>query len=187
MGGSLTVHSAGAGMGATFTLRLPLKRKDDTQKQPSLPGAVEQAPAGAAADIDDSLSKPGRAFQEPAITPKVVERLRELADDGDDDILTELIDTFLRSAPRMLADANDANSRRAPGDLALAAHTLQGSCSNFGAKPLRELAEHLETLARSPDFHNSSEAESQAGQMLNNIQRELDRVSLALGAYRNSL
>ena len=37
MGGSLTVQSAGPGMGATFTLRLPLNQKDDTQNEAPVP------------------------------------------------------------------------------------------------------------------------------------------------------
>jgi HPt (histidine-containing phosphotransfer) domain-containing protein len=140
-----------------------------------------------AAGAGDSLGKPGRATQEPAIAPESMEGLRELATDANDNILTELIDTFLDNAPRILAEAADALSCRSPAALAQAAHTLGGSCSNFGAKPLQELSAQLETLARSPDFQDSPNAESRAGQLLYAIRRELERVGAALGGYRNSL
>jgi two-component system sensor histidine kinase/response regulator len=156
-----------------------------------------------AAGMDDYLSKPIRfedlravvqrlqpgrapASREPAIAAESLEALRELAADGNDGILAELIDTFLDNAPKILASASDALSHHAPADLALAAHTLMGSCSNFGAKPLWELSAQLEALARSPDFLDSPHAEFQATQLLSAIRGELDRVSAALGEYRNT-
>jgi len=173
MGGSLTVHSAGTGAGATFTLKLPLN-----------PATVGQMPPP---DGNDVSSKPGRAAREPAIAPETVEALRELATDEDDDVLTELIDTFLDNAPRTLTKAGDALSRHSPAGLAQAAHTLMGSCSNFGAKPLQDLSAQLESLARSPDYLDSPDAESRAGELLDAIRGELERVATALGAYRKKL
>ena len=68
-----------------------------------------------------------------------------------------------------------------------AAHTLMGSCSNFGAKPLQDLSAQLESLARSPDYLDSPDAESRAGELLDAIRGELERVATALGAYRKKL
>jgi signal transduction histidine kinase/HPt (histidine-containing phosphotransfer) domain-containing protein len=210
MGGSLTVHSAGTGTGATFTLRLPLSQKEQTPKNPSVsavdepvagrtataiqpPKPLVSAPAGGngcegldaqearGSDVFPGESGAGRG---PAIAPESVEALRELATDASDDILTELIDTFLESAPRIVADADEALGRRSPAALALAAHTLAGSCSNFGAKPLQEMSVQLETLARSPEFEGSASAQSQAGRLLIEIRGELERVAAALGGYR---
>ena len=153
-----------------------------------------------AAGMDDYLSKPlrfedlravinrlqpGRAMQGPAIAPESLEALRELATDGNANILAELIDTFLESAPRIVAEAGNALTRRAPAGLAHSAHTLMGSSSNFGAKALQELCGQLENLARTPDFLESAHAETRAGQLLKAIQRELGRVGAALEAYRN--
>ncbi len=154
-----------------------------------------------AAGMDDYLSKPvrfedlravvkrlhlGRAAEDPAITPESIAALRELATDGNGGILTELIDTFLDNTPKLMAQAGDALERRAPDALALAAHTLRGSCSNFGAKPLQELSAQLETIARSPDFRGSPHAESRAAELLSAIRREFERVRSALGEYRNT-
>jgi HPt (histidine-containing phosphotransfer) domain-containing protein len=191
MGGSLTVQSAGAGRGATFTLKLPLTQSGDSRNHPPAPDAAPKGAPAPAAQAPIMNAKPAPAAQElaaivePAIAPESVEALRELATDADDDILTELIDTFLESAPKIVAEATEALSRRSPEILARAAHTLMGSSSNFGAKPLGALCAQLESLARSPDFSNSPDAEIQAVQLLDAIRRELERVDAALSRYRN--
>jgi signal transduction histidine kinase/HPt (histidine-containing phosphotransfer) domain-containing protein len=191
MGGSLTVQSAGAGRGATFTLKLPLTQSGDSRNHPPAPDASPKGAPAPAAQAPIVNAKPAPAAQElapivePAIAPESVEALRELATDADDDILTELIDTFLESAPKIVAEATEALSRRSPEILARAAHTLMGSSSNFGAKPLGALCAQLESLARSPDFSNSPDAEIQAVQLLDAIRRELERVDAALSRYRN--
>jgi two-component system sensor histidine kinase/response regulator len=154
-----------------------------------------------AAGMDDYLSKPlrfealreivkryqpVRPSAEPAITLENIEALRDLGTEESGDVLPELIDTFLENAPRIVLEARDAFTARAPAVLAQAAHTLMGSCSNFGARPLQEFCAQLESLARSPDFPRSSQDESRARQLLTAIQGELDRVGAALGQYRNT-
>jgi HPt (histidine-containing phosphotransfer) domain-containing protein len=130
---------------------------------------------------------PDRGPQGPAIAPENVEALRELATDDNDNILTELIDTFLDNSTRILGEARDALSRRSMDVLGHAAHTLRGSCSNFGAKPLENLSAQLEALARSPESLDSPDAQTQAGKLLDAIRRELERVGAALGGYRKDL
>jgi len=226
MGGGLTVHSAGTGMGATFTLRLPLSHADYRQDLPpasgaSIPASTDpesvRTPVVEACGVDQPactgrVPSPGsystavprhQAYDaplpvctppitpapgvlEPAISPESVESLRELATDDDDNIVTELIDTFLDSAPRVLAEACDALARRAPAALGLAAHTLMGSCSNFGANPLRKLSAQLEALARAPDFQGSPDTEARAAKLLDEIRLELNRVGIALAGFRKS-
>jgi len=155
-----------------------------------------------AAGMDDYLSKPvhfedlsavvkrlrpKRSEQEPAIGEESLEALRELGTDGfgeNGDILTDLIDTFLENAAQIFAQATDALSRRQPATLALSAHTLKGSCSNFGATPLERLCAELEGVARCPDFLESTSLESRAGQLLKDARREFERVSRALVEYR---
>ncbi len=220
MGGSLTAQSAGAGMGATFTLRLPLNQKDDTRKHSAAPErdrtVNQQAAASQAAEpgceavagmngrkplhasreglnppeaegTEDIPGRPELGARRPAIAPENVEALRELATDDNDNILTELIDTFMDNSTRILAEAGDALSRRSRDVLGHAAHTLKGSCSNFGAKPLEELSTQLEALARSPDFQDSPNAQADGGKLLDALRRELERVGAALCGYRKSL
>lgn len=135
----------------------------------------------------NSWTCPSLAYQGPAIAPENVEALRELATDDNDNILTELIDTFLENSTRILAEARDALSRRSMDLLGQAAHTLRGSCSNFGAKPLEDLSAQLEALTRSPDSLDSPTAQTRAGKLLNAIRRELNRVAAALSGYRKDL
>ena len=153
-----------------------------------------------AAGMDDYLSKPlrfedlrtvvkryqpTRPGDEPAITGESIEALRDLGTDGTDDILAELIDTFMENAPRILTEAGDALTSGSPEALAQAAHTLRGSCSNFGAKPLQDLCRQLETLAHSKEFSDSPKSEPAARKLIKAMQAELDRVDLALAQYRS--
>jgi CheY-like chemotaxis protein len=151
------------------------------------------------AGMDDYLSKPlrfedlstvVRKYQpgrpatpsaEPAIALERIEALREL---GDAEILTDLIDTFTGNAAQILAEAMLALADGRGADLTRAAHTLRGSCSNFGANALQALSRQLETLGRTPEFHESAPARAEAEHLLRAIEEELDRVSVALNQYR---
>jgi len=154
-----------------------------------------------AAGMDDYLSKPlrfealrdvvhryrpARLGEQHAITHENVEALRDLGAGDDDGILTELIDTYLDNAPRIVAQAAEALKNHQPALIARAAHTLMGSSSNFGAKPLQELCGQLETLARSHELAGSLPDDRRAGELLAAIQAELGRVEAVLGQYRSA-
>jgi HPt (histidine-containing phosphotransfer) domain-containing protein len=55
-----------------------------------------------------------------------------------------LIDSFTASTPQLLSQARDALSN--PRELSAIAHTIKGSCSNFGARPMEALCLQLEHL-----------------------------------------
>ncbi len=63
-------------------------------------------------------------------------------------------------------------------DLAIAAHTLKGSCSNFGATPLRELCAQIEHAGL--NGHTDLTAD-----LVASAENELCRVIEALKPYRN--
>jgi HPt (histidine-containing phosphotransfer) domain-containing protein len=96
-----------------------------------------------------------------------------------------LIDTFMKSAPRIVEEMNGALAQGPVAAVAQSAHTLMGSCSNFGAKPLQELCRELETLARQPGFRESAPSMAEAAELLKEIGAELDRVGAALNQYRS--
>jgi HPt (histidine-containing phosphotransfer) domain-containing protein len=63
-------------------------------------------------------------------------------------LAAEVVDSFLRNAPRRLTAMRRALAAGDPEALADAAHALCGSCGTVGATPLRELAGQLEALGR---------------------------------------
>jgi HPt (histidine-containing phosphotransfer) domain-containing protein len=74
--------------------------------------------------------------------------LRELQEDGDDDLLGELIDLFLADAPTRIEAIRDAVTRQDWVALTATAHSLKGSCGSLGALPLAELCGRLERCGR---------------------------------------
>jgi HPt (histidine-containing phosphotransfer) domain-containing protein len=82
-----------------------------------------------------------------AIDLEAISSFRVLDDLTGDDLLVKLIDVFLDNSPKVLADARAALAAQASPQLARAAHTLKGSCSNFGAARLRAACERLEEYA----------------------------------------
>jgi two-component system sensor histidine kinase/response regulator len=120
-------------------------------------------------------SVPASVVQElaPAVDEKALDALRELQQEGEPDLLGELIDLFFEDAPNTLKALQVAV---AGGDLANAsrhAHTLRGCSANLGAK---QLASHCETLERQPPTTHPADTR----QALQRIELELDRVKLAL-------
>jgi len=125
-----------------------------------------------AAGMDDYVSKPihpevldqvlRRWLRKPAIAPSelapvappgpgaaspideaVIETLLSIDEDGA--LLVEVIDTFLRIAPKRLESLREASD---PRSLEHAAHSFLGSCANLGARRMADLCARLEHLGR---------------------------------------
>ena len=81
----------------------------------------------------------------PLIDRATFEELKQMSGD---EFISELIDTFLDDAPKMMQDikialnANDADSFRR------AAHSMKSNAATFGASQLAEQAKELESLGR---------------------------------------
>lgn len=77
---------------------------------------------------------------------------------GDEELLRELVSTFLEELPRMMQmihaaiDANDASP------VQRAAHTIKGALGHFGAQTGYDLAYRVETCGRSGDMQAAAEA-----------------------------
>ncbi len=67
-------------------------------------------------------------------------------DDGDGDLLRDLIELFLDQTPPQLAAVREASERGDAGGLREAAHALRGSSVTIGAGPMTELCRELEAL-----------------------------------------
>ena len=139
-----------------------------------------------ATGMDNYISKPMRiadlksALDEAAspasesIDVAVLANLRELTGEDSPEILSELIELFAASTPPLLSQARDALSN--PRELAVIAHTIKGSCSNFGARAMEALCLQLEQL----DGEGGSAA---AENLVAAIEREFLNVCAALESH----
>lgn len=88
--------------------------------------------------------KPQPSAQEKEKMDAQIANLRQL---GGDQFVREMIDLFLDNSPKQIAAARAAVQAGEFGVVERAVHSLKSSASNFGAEPLRQLAESLERLA----------------------------------------
>ena len=70
----------------------------------------------------------------------VLEQYRELQDEGDPDIVAELIDTFLSDIPNRVSGIREALDSANPTQLEHEAHNLKGSSANLGAHTLASIS-----------------------------------------------
>jgi HPt (histidine-containing phosphotransfer) domain-containing protein len=103
--------------------------------------------------------------------------LRPLIESGMGDIVPQLIEIFLETAPRTIEVGRNALGDSRARELADAAHQLRGSCSNFGAERLRELCKRLEEAGR-------AESLQAAPELLESVEKEFDRVRGELLSHR---
>lgn len=87
----------------------------------------------------------------PVFDPQAIEDLRALNPE-DPAFLKELIDLFIQDVPGRIAEIEQAIASKNSELLTRAAHTIKGSCSNFGAANLRESSHAMEMQGRASDF-----------------------------------
>lgn len=74
--------------------------------------------------------------------------LRSLQEEGEDDLLAELIDLFLQDAPTRVTAIREAVELGNWAALAERAHSLKGSCASLGAVHMADLCARLEAMGR---------------------------------------
>ena len=149
------------------------------------------------AGMDDYLSKPvrfgdlGAALQQspaarrgvPANAAPAVENVvcqerlssfRQLEAECGQTVLVSVIDLFIERTPPMFQEARRAVKSDDTLRLARLAHTMKGSCSNFGAHRMLAACERLEAAARGNGGREGMEG------MLDEIEREFASVRTAL-------
>ena len=113
------------------------------------------------------------------LDPAAWENLREMVG-GDAEFISELVDTFLEDAPRMLSDMHQALKDGDATVLRRAAHSLKSNSAEFGAMALSSLCRELEELGKAGTF-------SSVDELLARVEAEFAQVKVALEAARQEL
>ena len=109
------------------------------------------------------------------IDRSILQELRELQGEGDPDIVSELVELFLESAPESIEMIRESLSKGDPDLLAKAAHNLKSSSAALGAFGLSQISREMEMRGRSGDLSDASD-------MLNRLKAEYRQVEDALKA-----
>jgi two-component system, sensor histidine kinase and response regulator len=94
----------------------------------------------------------GEDSEEDPLDQSVLAGLRELQEEGEPDILKEMVELFLTDVPPHLAALRGAVEAGDAHSVEQIAHTLKGSCGNMGAKRIEALCTELEEIGRSGDL-----------------------------------
>ena len=104
----------------------------------------------------------------------MIETLRDL-DDGEGEVLCELVELFLADCPDRIDEMRGAMENGDEELMRRAAHTLKGSSRNLGASGLADICQIIETKS-----HESNMEE--ASKLIPDVETELGRVRVALNS-----
>ena len=96
------------------------------------------------------LVRPPKMSSQSVLDESILEELRDISPNEGSNIVRELINLFLESAPQRIAQINECLSD--PPGLAFHAHALRSMGLNLGAKRIVDLSQQLEELGRSGDL-----------------------------------
>jgi PAS domain S-box-containing protein len=138
-----------------------------------------------AAGMDDYLTKPVQATElarvlaqlapSAAVAPAFDEEAALERLGGDRELLRELAEMFVESAPELIAAVREAAGRRDARALERAAHSLKGSAATFSAAGAVEAAQAVESKAKTGDLSVVDEA-------ISGLERETARLQESLAA-----
>ncbi len=106
--------------------------------------------------------------------------LRSLQEEGEDDLLVELIDLFLQDAPERISAIGEAVAVRDWERIGERAHSLKGSCASLGAVQMSLLCARLEAMGR------DMAPRGEAAEAYAELERQYGQVRLALERERNA-
>ncbi len=135
---------------------------------------IKRETPGPSLPVSDNTS----AKKEESVDPvdfRVIEGLRELQNEGEPDLLTELVEMFLSDVSSRLASLREAVETEDAQAVEQIAHALKGSCGNMGASRMAELCAELQDVGASGDL-------SRAPGLLEGTEAEFDRVRPVLEA-----
>ena len=114
------------------------------------------------------------------MTQTTIDRITfdELKQTAGADFVTELVDTFLVEAPRMLDELRHALAAKDADEFRRTAHSLKSNSNTFGALALGAMARELELSGMDPAKANDAKLDALAA--------EYARVSAALTGLKNA-
>jgi HPt (histidine-containing phosphotransfer) domain-containing protein len=112
-----------------------------------------------------------------AIDRAVLMALEEVREEGEPDLIVELIDLYLGDAPQWVEAMRSAAATMDVTLLRRAAHTLKGSSGSVGIRQVAEICKALEQLDCSDEAPN-------VGMLVQSLEREFARACDALKAER---
>jgi HPt (histidine-containing phosphotransfer) domain-containing protein len=110
------------------------------------------------------------------IDPAVIASLDEAWEEGEADLVVELIDLYLDDSPQWVAAMRAAAAGDDPNVLKRAAHTLKGSSGSLGISQVAEACRMLEL--------NCSGPAARVAELLQELDREFATARAALAAER---
>jgi two-component system, sensor histidine kinase and response regulator len=129
--------------------------------------------------VEPDTAAPGAASgsvaPDASIDQSVLEGLRELQEEGEPDVLKELIELFLEDVPSQLEALREAEERDDAKSVERTAHTLKGSSGNMGATRMATLCAELEVVGGSGSL-------ARAPELFEQLKAEFDRVRTVLRA-----
>ncbi len=102
-----------------------------------------------APDSTEVDGKPDPKSVPATIDWSVLDQLRTLQEEGEQDFVQETIDLYLTDAPSLIDAIRRAISANDAGGLKLAAHSLKGNSNSLGAQKIGALSLELEKIGRS--------------------------------------
>lgn len=117
---------------------------------------------------------------EATLDRSVLDRYRDLGDDGSPDIVREIVETYLEDLPTRTRAIVEAVAQGNAKEFHREAHNLKGSSASIGAIALAALCNDLETIGR-------ADQTSPAREHLSTLQNESERVRESLNDLLSEL
>jgi HPt (histidine-containing phosphotransfer) domain-containing protein len=133
------------------------------------------------APVDSAGGGAGAASRMGPIDPEAIARLRELDPTGQARLLERVIDAYLGSADRLMAQLHEAQARGDTAAMRMVAHTLKSSSASLGATSLASACAHAEALARDQRVGHELDA------AVTGMSRLMAEALLALRAMKHDL
>ncbi len=97
----------------------------------------------------------------PSVDPAALNELKAFQDEGDDDIVAELIGIFLDDCPGRLESIRHGVENDDAAEIASAAHALKSSSAQLGALRMSAICQMLESDGKAGKTDNAAELSSE--------------------------